>query len=122
MLLIYPVITMLDSALTHRGSRVNLLGNDPDPALVRLMSNETQVTRDTPPAFLVHSTDDKSVPVENSLLMYQALRKAAVPVEMHVFEHGGHGFGLAPRDPVLAAWATSAESWMRRHGWLTPAR
>jgi dipeptidyl aminopeptidase/acylaminoacyl peptidase len=54
--------------------------------------------------------------------MYQALRNAAVPVEMHIFEYGGHGFGLAPRDPVLATWTTMGESWMRRHGWITPAR
>jgi acetyl esterase/lipase len=117
MLLIYPVITMRDS-ITHRGSRVNLLGESPDPELVRSLSNETQVTRETPPTFLVHSTDDKTVPVENSLLFYRALRDAAVPVEMHIFEYGGHGFGLAPADPVLSAWTTSAEAWMRRHGWI----
>ncbi|CAN5772231.1 hypothetical protein BH11GEM1_BH11GEM1_34700 [soil metagenome] len=68
MLLLYPVITLRDSVFTHRGSRVNLLGNNPDDALVRLMSNELQVTRDTPPTFLVHSTDDKTVPVENSIM------------------------------------------------------
>jgi acetyl esterase/lipase len=122
MMLIYPVITMRDSAITHRGSRVNLLGDSPDPSLVLSMSNETQVTRETPPALIIHSTDDKTVPVENALLMYQALRNAAVPVEMHVFEHGGHGFGLAPRDPVLSVWSTLGESWMRRHGWLASAR
>jgi acetyl esterase/lipase len=117
MLLIYPVITMRES-VTHRGSRQNLIGEPPDTALVRLLSNETQVTRDTPPTFLVHSTDDKTVPVENSLLFYQALRSASVPVEMHIFERGGHGYGLAPADPVLSAWSRACESWMRRHGWL----
>ena len=122
MMLIYPVITMRGDSLTHKGSRVNLLGENPDPALVRMMSTETQVTRETPPALLIHSTDDKTVPVENSLLMYQALRNAAIPVEMHVFEYGGHGFGLAPKDPVLSAWTTVAEAWMGRHGWLAPAR
>jgi acetyl esterase/lipase len=121
MLLIYPVITMRDW-IAHRGSRVNLIGERPDTALVRLLSNETQVTRDTPPTFLVHSTDDKTVPVEHSLMFYQALRAAAVPVEMHIFEHGGHGFGLAPSDPALSAWTTAAESWMRRHGWIRTAR
>jgi acetyl esterase/lipase len=121
MMLIYPVITMLDSVIAHRGSRVNLIGESPEPTLVRLLSNETQVTRATPPAFIVHSTDDRTVPVENALLMYQALRNAAVPVEMHVFEYGGHGYGLAPNDPVLAAWTTTAESWLRRHGWIRPA-
>ena len=121
LLLIYPVITMRDS-VTHGGSRLNLLGREPAPELVRLMSNETQVTRETPPTFLVHSTDDKTVPVENSLLFYDALTRSGVPAEMHVFEYGGHGFGLAPKDPVLSTWTTICESWMRRHGWLTPTR
>ena len=117
MMLLYPVITMRDP-FVHRGSRTNLLGQQPDSSLVRLMSNETQVNRDTPPTLLIHSTDDKTVPVENSLMFYAALRAAAVPAEMHVFEYGGHGFGLAPADPVLGAWTTVAESWMRRHKWL----
>ena len=121
LLLLYPVITMRDS-LTHAGSKRNLIGTDAAPDLVRLMSNETRVSRDTPPTFLVHSTDDKAVPVENSLLFYEALKRNGVPAEMHVFEHGGHGFGLAPRDPVLSAWTTMCEAWMRRHGWLTPVR
>ena len=117
MMLLYPVITMRDP-FVHRGSRTNLLGQTPDSSLVRLMSNETQVNRDTPPTLLIHSTDDKTVPVENSLMFYAALRAAAVPAEMHIFEYGGHGFGLAPADPVLGAWTTVAESWMRRHGWI----
>ena len=117
LLLLYPVITMRDS-LTHAGSKRNLIGTDAAPELVRLMSNETRVSRETPPTFLVHSTDDKAVPVENSLLFYEALKRNGVPAEMHVFEHGGHGFGLAPRDPVLSAWTTMCEAWMRRHGWL----
>ena len=121
LLLIYPVITMRDS-LTHAGSRRNLIGVEAAPELVRLMSNETRVSRETPPTFLVHSTDDKAVPVENSLLFYEALKRSGVPAEMHVFEHGGHGFGLAPRDPVLSAWTTMCEAWMRRHGWLTTVR
>ncbi|MEO8624946.1 MAG: alpha/beta hydrolase [bacterium] len=118
MLLLYPVITMRADSITHRGSRTNLLGTNPDAALDRLLSNETQVTRDTPPTFLVHSTDDKTVPVENSLLFYQALRNNGVKAEMHIFEYGGHGFGLAPTDPVLGAWTTVCESWMRRHKWI----
>ena len=122
MLLLYPVITMRGDSITHMGSRKNLLGDTPDDALVRLMSNELQVTRETPPTFLVHSTDDKTVPVENALLFYQALRNAGVPVEMHIFEYGGHGFGLAPADPVLSAWTIVCESWMRRHGWISAAR
>lgn len=121
MILMYPVITMRDT-IGHKGSRVNLLGDTPDPSLLRLMSNELQVTRDTPPTFIVHSTDDKTVPVENALLMYEALKRAAVPVEMHIFEYGGHGFGLAPTDPVLSAWTTVCESWMRRHTFITGAK
>lgn len=120
MLLLYPVISMRDS-VAHRGSRLNLLGPNPPAELVTLLSNELQVTRDTPPTFIIHSTDDKTVPVENALLFYQALRRAAVPAEMHIFEHGGHGYGLAPSDPVLGVWATLCESWMRRHGWIAGA-
>ena len=89
---------------------------------MRLLSNEMQVTRETPPTFLVHSTYDRTVPVQNSLLFYDALKRNGVQAEMHVFEYGGHGFGLAPKDPVLSAWTTICESWMRRHGWLTPLR
>lgn len=115
MLLLYPVITLRDSAFVHRGSRMSLLGNNPDEALVRLLSNELQVTRDTPPTFLVHSTDDRVVPVENSILFYEALKAKGVSAEMHVFEYGGHGFGLAPSDPTLGAWTTLGEAWIRRH-------
>jgi dipeptidyl aminopeptidase/acylaminoacyl peptidase len=118
MLLLYPVITMRGDSTTHLGSRKNLLGDSPDNALVRQMSNELQVTPKTPPTFIVHSTDDKTVPVENALMFYQALRNNAVPVEMHIFEYGGHGFGLAPNDATLATWTTLCESWMRRHGWI----
>jgi acetyl esterase/lipase len=117
MMLIYPVITMRDS-ITHAGSRLNLLGREPSPELVRLLSNETQVTARTPPAFLVHTFDDRTVPVQNSLLFYEAMRAAGVPAELHVFDHGPHGFGLAPANPVLSAWPGLAELWMRRHGWL----
>jgi acetyl esterase/lipase len=115
MVLVYPVITM-DERLTHRGSRARLLGERPTPELVRLLSNETQVSRDTPPTFIVATTDDAAVPVENSLLFYRALAAAAVPVELHLFETGRHGFGLAPDDPVLSSWTTQCEAWLRRHG------
>ena len=118
MMLIYPVITMRGDSTTHAGSRLNLLGADPSPELVRTLSNETQVTAQTPPAFLVHTFDDRTVPVQNSLLFYDALRSAGVAAELHVFDHGPHGFGLAPTDPVLSAWPGLAEAWMRRHGWI----
>lgn len=117
MMLIYPVITMQND-FTHRGSRNNLLGESPDAARVWMMSSEARVTPQTPPTFLVHTTDDAGVPVENSLLMYTALRRAGVPVEMHIFETGRHGFGLGPGDPVLSTWPDMAVRWMRTHGWL----
>ena len=119
MMLIYPVITM-QSAYTHSGSRTNLLGEDPEDRLVWEMSNERQVTPETPPTFLMHTTDDAAVPVENSLLFYRALREAGVPVEMHLYETGRHGVGLAPTNPVLSTWPGLAEGWMRAHGWLGP--
>lgn len=115
MVLIYPVITMRDS-ITHAGSRRNLIGEPPDSALQWQLSNETQVTRETPQSFIVASTDDRAVPVENSLLFYAALRRAAVPVELHVFEKGAHGFGLAPANPVLAQWLGLCEAWLRVRG------
>ena len=112
MVLVYPVITMAER-YTHRGSRTNLLGEAADPALVALLSSETQVTASTPPTFLVHSTDDAGVPVENSLLFFQALRAAGVPAEMHVYRTGRHGFGLGAASPSLATWPHLAELWMR---------
>jgi acetyl esterase/lipase len=117
MILLYPVITMSEPLL-HRGSRRNLLGDNPPDSLVRLMSNETQVTRDTPPSFIVATTDDATVPVQNSLMFYDALRSAGVPAELHVFESGHHGFGLAPGDPVLSTWTSQCEVWLRHHGWV----
>jgi acetyl esterase/lipase len=117
LVLIYPVIT-LDSARTHRGSRTNVLGPSPEPGLERLLSTETQVTRATPPTFIVASTDDAAVPVENSLAFYQAARNAGVPVELHVFESGRHGFGLGGDDPSLASWPRQAELWLRHRGLL----
>jgi dipeptidyl aminopeptidase/acylaminoacyl peptidase len=116
MILAYPVITMNES-FAHGGSRRTLLGDNPPDSLVRLMSNETQVTRDTPPTFIVATTDDATVPVRNSLAFYDALRAAGVPVELHIFESGHHGFGLAPNDTVLSTWLSQCEVWLRRHGW-----
>ena len=92
-ILIYPVISM-NSEITHKGSRNNLLGEFPTDSIVEKYSNELQVTSETPKTFLVHASDDGSVPVENSLRYYEALIKFKVPVEMHIFQEGGHGFGL----------------------------
>ena len=117
LILAYPVITMQMSH-THRGSRTNLLGDRPDAAAVWELSNEYQVTPETPPTFLFHTTDDAGVPVENSLFFYQALRDAGVPVEMHLYQTGRHGVGLAPTDPVLSSWPERARAWMQANGWL----
>jgi acetyl esterase/lipase len=116
----YPVVAM-DGPYVHPGSREHLLGPDPGPELVELLSLHRQVGPRTPPTFLVASTDDAAVPVENTLLLFRALRDAGIPVEMHVFQNGEHGFGLAPDDPVLASWAGLCEAWMRRAGWLPEA-
>jgi acetyl esterase/lipase len=119
LVLCYPVIT-LKPPLAHSGSRVNLLGDRADPLLVEGLSNETQVTPETPPTFLWHTDEDTAVVPENSLLFYQALRKARVPAELHVFAKGPHGIGLAPLDPAASAWPRLLEAWMRRMGFLKP--
>lgn len=111
-ILCYAVITMTDP-FTHDGSRKNLLGETPSPELIELLSNEKQVTGQTPPTFLFHTEDDKAVPVENSLQFAAALRKAKVPHEMHVYETGRHGVGLAPAIPALSTWPKLLENWLR---------
>ncbi len=111
-ILCYAVITMTDP-FTHDGSRKNLLGETPSPELIELLSNEKQVTGQTPPTFLFHTEDDKAVPVENSLQVAAALRKAKVPHEMHVYETGRHGVGLAPAIPALSTWPKLLENWLR---------
>ena len=118
MILIYPVITMRDQ--THAGSKKNLLGAEPSPELVALLSNEEQVTKETPPTFLVHTMNDSAVPVENSLLFVSALRKAGVPFEFHLYERGPHGFGLGGKDPILATWPDRCADWLRIHGFSVP--
>jgi acetyl esterase/lipase len=113
----YPVISF-DSAITHAGSRRNLLGENPDPKLVEELSNELRVTAQTPPAFLFHTTNDPAVPVENSVAFYRALIRAKVPAEMHLFENGPHGVGLALADPALSVWPSLLSNWLRTHGLL----
>lgn len=116
----YPVIS-LTTQYTHKGSLQNLLGDNPDPKLTESLSNELQVTAQTPPTFLFHTTEDKTVPVENTVLFYLALRKAGVPAEMHIFERGPHGVGLSLRDPVLSMWPALLANWFRERG-LLPAK
>ncbi|MEP6912989.1 MAG: alpha/beta hydrolase [bacterium] len=118
MILIYPVITMRD--MTHAGSKKNLLGDHPAPQLVALLSNDEQVTKETPPTFLVHTMNDSAVPVENSLLFVSALRKAGVPFEFHLYERGPHGFGLGGKDPILTTWPDRCADWLKIHGFAAP--
>jgi acetyl esterase/lipase len=117
-ILAYPVISM-DPAVSHGGSRRNLLGDDPPPALVELMSNDKQVTKDTPPTFIFHTDDDGAVPVANSLLFYLSCKKHGVSVEMHSYARGPHGVGLALNDPILHTWPDRLEAWMRIRGLLS---
>jgi acetyl esterase/lipase len=116
-ILCYPVITMTPP-YTHMGSRNNLLGSNPSPDLVESYSNEKQVRPDSPPTFLFHTTEDTGVPPENSILFYQALRKAHVPAELHIYEKGKHGVGLAQKDPVLSSWPDRLSAWLRQRGLL----
>jgi acetyl esterase/lipase len=117
MVLAYPVISF--TASVHSGSRQNLLGETPDPKLVKELSNELQVTARTPPTFLFHTSDDATVPVQNSILFYQALREAQVPAELHVFNKGRHGVGLAPEDASLSQWPKLCAVWLEGMGFLT---
>ncbi len=116
-ILCYPVIAF-DEPFTHRGSQRNLLGEAPDPELVRSLSNEKQVTAETPPTFLFHTDEDKGVPAENSVQFYLALRRAEVPAELHVYRQGRHGLGLAPDLPGTRNWPKQCEDWMRGLGLL----
>lgn len=129
MILGYPVIAMA-TEYGHTGSRKNLLGESPDPALVESLSNERAVTPRTPPAFLIQTDADVVVPAENSILFTLAMRKAGVPVELHLFEKGKHGLGLGggepkfdvPADPAFAAWPGLCQAWLKTRGFLDPAR
>lgn len=115
--LVYPVIS-LHGPYAHSGSRENLLGPAPAADLLMLLSNALHVTPETPPCFLVHTADDASVPAENSLLFALALRAVGVPVELHLYASGPHGFGLAPDDPVLGTWPARCADWLRGRGFL----
>jgi acetyl esterase/lipase len=119
-ILCYPVITMGDS--THHGSRDNLLGKDPSDELIKELSNELHVTKDTPPCFLYHSAEDAAVPVENSLMFAEALRQAGVPFDLHIYEKGQHGGGLgfAPYAKYIPGklhpWTRDCEYWLKERG------
>jgi acetyl esterase/lipase len=111
----YPVISMTEP-WTHQGSKTALLGANPDAALAAQLSGERAVTKDTPPTFLFHTNADTTVPPENSVQYYLALRRASIPAEMHIFEKGPHGVGLANDDEALSEWSTLLANWLRGRG------
>ncbi len=115
-ILIYPVITLSGKA-AHHGSREMLLGKNPDNALVDSLSTHNRVDAHTPPTFIVFSTDDNVVPPENGILFYQALREYNIPSSLHIYDHGGHGYGMAPKDPVLNTWPGLSVEWLKRLGY-----
>lgn len=110
-ILFYPVVTMGDQ--THQGSKKNLLGENPSDELVDLFSNEKQVTEQTPPAFILHSSDDQSVPVINSINYYTAMVQHKVSVTMHLYPIGGHGWGYRDTFPYKPQWKDELEKWLR---------
>jgi acetyl esterase/lipase len=112
MVLMYPVISFTDSCC-HTGSRDALLGKNPTKEMLNYYSNELQVKNDTPPTFLLHANDDSGVPVENSLLMYKALRAKKIPAELHILSEGEHGFGLALSNQHVASWTNSLTLWLK---------
>lgn len=116
MILIYPVISFADT-LMHAGSRNRLLGEKPSDEMIRLYSNELQVTTNTPPTFIIHSEDDKTVKAANAIHFYMALLKNAVPAEMHIYPKGGHGFGINATTNH-GRWMERCYDWMKGNGWL----
>jgi acetyl esterase/lipase len=113
LVLVYPVISM-DAKITHMDSRRALLGADPSDAQIRLFSNELHVTNNTPPTLILHAADDRLVDVDNSIVFFEALRRAGVPVEARLFQKGQHGFFLMPRD----RWQGAIMDWLTSNGWL----
>lgn len=114
-ILIYPVVTF-DASFTHMGSRNNLIGKEPSNEMIRHFSNELQVNAGTPPAILVHSADDKTVPVRNSIDYYNNLVKYGIPSELHVFQKGGHGYGMSAGNGTQSAWPALCISWLKASG------
>jgi acetyl esterase/lipase len=117
LILCYPVISFT-AETAHRGSIKNLLGENPDPKLLKSLSNETQVTPETPPTFIFQTSEDKGVPAENCVAFYLALHKAGVPVEMHIFQNGPHGVGLAKALPGTKEWSQLCHNWLEVRGLL----
>ncbi len=118
-ILCYPVITL--GQFAHQGSKRNLLGDNPSPELVQYLSNELQVTKDTPPCFVWHTYEDSGVRVENSLMFAEALRKAGVPFDLHIYQKGPHGLGLGTRDwnpAARHAWTRDCIFWLKAQGFV----
>jgi acetyl esterase/lipase len=116
--LLYPVITMM-APFDQTQSRLNIIGRHPTQDLREDFSVERQVSRETPPIFLAHALDDPIVPVDHSLMMFQALRSAGIDTEIHVFQSGGHGWGMGKARPDVISWAQLVETWLRFNGMLT---
>lgn len=114
----YPVVS-LSADFAHRGSGNNLFGKDPTDEQLKSLSNELHVTKETPPVFLFHTSEDTGVPSENSVVFYLACRKAGVPAELHVYQQGPHGVGLANGHPALSSWISAAGTWLRQNGLMT---
>lgn len=119
--LCYPVISLTEK-FAHTGSAKNLLGDQATPEMLENLSNDKQVTPKTPPTFLFHTGEDSGVPVENSLAFYAACRKANVPAELHVYQHGPHGVGLAPADPAVYGWKDRLADWLKANGFLAEVK
>ena len=117
LILCYPVIS-LTADYTHKGSVANLLGPSPDPKLLGNLSNDTQVTPETPPTFIFQTSEDTAVPAENCVGFYLALHKAGVPAEMHIFQNGKHGVGLAKDLPATSKWPELCQEWLKARGLL----
>jgi acetyl esterase/lipase len=117
-ILCYAVISM--GEFTHQGSKKNLLGKNPSPELVKLLSNELQVTTNTPPCFLWSTYEDTTVPVENTLMFAEALRKNHVPFDLHIYQKGGHGMGLKDKPPFAQPhpWADDCLFWLKVQGFV----
>ena len=118
LILMYPVISM-DDPVAHAGSRRALLGAAPTPEMLKLMSLEKQVTAATPPTLLIHTQEDQSVVIENSILFYQALTRAKVSAEFYAFEHGSHGMGMLDGLGTASEWPKRAEEWLKNRGLLS---
>jgi acetyl esterase/lipase len=116
MILLYPVISFSDS-IAHHGSRENLIGANPSADKIMEYSNEWQVSSNTPPTFLVHAGDDQTVKVANSIHFYEALQLNKIPSEMHIYPHGGHGFGLH-NNTTTDSWFDRLKTWLKDNGWL----